>query len=268
VNEFDTMFAAVVARPLDAAPRLIMADWCAEHGNGEFEMALRCGGKCLAIASATCRYKRPEKRRNYFLQLLWENLEKIETFKLLQAEKTVMALTYTDGCLYKGTIVKWGLSESKAKKTPQVFFTVSIKCETDDKGGEFDCPSYERTVWRALTDNTVDYVVEELGKLGFTGSSFAQLDPDHPQAHDFLDQVVTVKCKHETYEGKINEKFEFHLGGTGPKKMESGAAKKLDSLFGGKLKAVSSEVKREKAKPANTAPAEKSRVEREMEEIM
>ena len=184
-----------------------------------------------------------------------------------------MSTTYTEGGLYKGKIVKWGLAESKAKKTPQIFYTILIESETDDKGAEYECPSNERTVYRALTESTVDWVLEELAKLGFSGTSFAQLDPAHAQAHDFTGTEVVVKCKHEEYNGKTQERFEFQLGGGGPAQMEQSATKKLDSMFGAKLKAIGKEMKHERSTklqpakiPSKVAP--KTPMEAEIEEIM
>lgn len=41
IGDQEALEAAVLATPEDDAPRLILADWCQEHGDYEYEEALR-----------------------------------------------------------------------------------------------------------------------------------------------------------------------------------------------------------------------------------
>ncbi len=163
-----------------------------------------------------------------------------------------MGTTYTNGGKYKGRIVKWGLGESKEKKTPQLSFVVHIEREVAPDGTEYDCPTYERTIYRYITDATVERLVDDLRRLGYEGESFDQLHPDHPQAHSFEGQEVRVYCKFEQYQNQDKEKFEFDFGTPEIKNMEKAAVSQLNAKFGAMLKATARPAA-EKAPPSAKA---------------
>lgn len=256
-SDFDALWTAMIEAPLDAAPRLILADWCDEHGEELLATGLRSGRAIVATASLA---RRKRNRQKWLTQWLREHGTKVLEDS---QRKLAMSLTYNDGSRYSGKIVKWGISESK-NKTPQAFFMVMIEKEVDAKGETYDCPQYERTVYRALTENTIDWVVDELAKLGFTGTSFNQLRPDDPNAHDFAGTEVKLRCKHETFEGKTREKFEFDFGSKAPEQLDKSGVSKLDQLFGSKLKMAAST---NKPRPATPKPPAKSPSE-ELEEAI
>lgn len=56
---------------------------------------------------------------------------------------------------------------------------------------------YERTIFRAITDKTMDFFQKELDVLGFTGGSLRQLDPNYDGFTDFKGVCVDCLCKHE-----------------------------------------------------------------------
>jgi uncharacterized protein (TIGR02996 family) len=254
LSERDALWAACLEKPTDAAPQLVFADWLAERGeDAELEAGLRA--RCLPRLELKCR--RPKKRSTCLLQLVRE------AGIIATKRATQMSLTYTNGGLYSGKIVKWGLAESSKKKTPQAFFTVLIENEVDAQGETFDCPSYERTIYRAITDNTVDRLIDDIARLGVELSSFSQLDPDSPNAVTFEGREVQIKCKHETYEGKTNERFDFNFGGGGPAQMEATGVKKLDQLFGPRLKKAAAE----KPRPATRTPPAQKTTEQQAEEV-
>jgi uncharacterized protein (TIGR02996 family) len=257
-TDFDALWAAVLDRPLDAAPRLVLADWLADRGaDAALEVALRSRALPFIEARAT-RFGQTTRGKSKRI------LKALRTYGTKLSEKP-MSLTYSDGATYKGKITKWGIAESSKKKTPQVFFTVSILAELDDKGEEFDCPSYERTIYRAVTENTVDFLIDDIGRLGFELTSFSQLNPDDPNAIDFTDKEVVVRCKHEEYEGKARERFDFNFARQ-VEQLDKAGVSKLDQLFGSRLKKGGAG----KAKPAakeKPAPAGKT-VEEEFNEIM
>lgn len=143
---------------------------------------------------------------------------------------------YKDGGQYLGRIVNWGLCESDKKKTPQFFVTFSVLGERKADGTE-ECPQYERTVFRAITENTIEYITRDLRNLGYEDESFDRLDPAHPQAHSFKGKEIPIRCKHDDYEGDTTEKWEFDFAGSfKPKSLEKTGVARLNALFGNMLK--------------------------------
>ncbi len=256
MNDFTALWAHCLMCPLDAAPRLILSDWCEEFTN-DYDLVTGLRTKYLPVADAKCHYRRKKKRSEYILNA-------VRQFGASQrlSQGLKMSLTYTNGGVYDSRIVKWGLSESKEKKTPQVFFTILILAEIDGKGEKLDCPSYERTIYQAITDNTVDRLVDDIARLGVDLESFSQLDPESPKAVSFEGIEVQVKCKHETYQGKTNERFSFNFGSTIATMAKEGVGK-LDALFGSRLKPVTKAT----TSPAKPKAAAKTPTEKEAEEV-
>lgn len=151
--------------------------------------------------------------------------------------------SYDQGVYENVEITGQGFSQSKEKKTPYFFLTISP--------GE-----YERTISFYLPDgkeDAVDRMLDSLERLGLNMNGlerFAQLDP-RSQAHvSFVGSTVTVECKHETNNGKTYERWDVpFLGGVKPVELDQPAIRKLDAMFGKKLKAKAATAK-PKPKPA------------------
>lgn len=100
---------------------------------------------------------------------------------------------------------------------------------------------YERTYYRTITEKTIDYFLEDLKALGFTGSSFKELDPATPNFHDFKGLDIDMWCAHENaQDGGEREKWsvarqggELTMNPIDPKKVRD-----LDNLFGKQLKSL------------------------------
>ncbi len=89
--------------------------------------------------------------------------------------------------------------------TPQfvIRFTVERTSRGEDPNGKF-----ERTIYRAITEKTKDYVKEDLEALGFTGKSFSDLSPNSPNHFDLTGKEISVYCKHESdTESNMREKW-------------------------------------------------------------
>lgn len=142
---------------------------------------------------------------------------------------------YANGAVFKGRVAKWGLTKSKNKGTEQFFVTFTVLAQIQD-GDEADCPTSDQTIYRPITDNTIDFIVEDLKHLGFTGTDFTMLEPESPNAHDFAGVEFLAKCSHEEYQGKTNERWSFAWGGGEAPKLEASAVSKLNQRFGAKLK--------------------------------
>lgn len=109
---------------------------------------------------------------------------------------------------YRGKVVQQALVKSKNKGTPQLVirFTVESKADGTDSG-----PKRERTMYRAITSNTIEYVKEDLQKLGFTGTSIGEVDPNSPKfSFNMVGQEIGVYCKHEAdQESNLGEKWQL-----------------------------------------------------------
>lgn len=109
---------------------------------------------------------------------------------------------------------------------------------TEADGTEFEeaidrDPAYDRTI-RVIIDEadsqSLDYAIKKLRAAGFTGDSIGQLN--------LVGQRVRVRCKHTNGEnGKVFDNFDFDLPFTSTAKpLDTGMTRKLDALFGKRLK--------------------------------
>lgn len=147
-------------------------------------------------------------------------------------------LSYKEG-RYKARIKNWGLSKASTG-TDQFFVSIEPLGMFDpaDQENLLACDSAERTIFRAITDKTIDFVLDDLERLGYKGDTFDQLNPEHAKAHNFRDQEIEVRCRHETYKDKLHERWEFAGGGSfQPKPLAANEVNVLNKLFGKKLKA-------------------------------
>lgn len=141
--------------------------------------------------------------------------------------------------IYKGRVTDWAITQAQTGNKQLAFkFQITGKVDEAFPDGELiPCSPDERTIYRAITDKTFDWVIQDLEHLGYDKNGFVYIDRNHPEAHDFTGAEVTVRCKHDNYEGKTKEKWEFAWGGGGGgelKAIESGEIKKLDAMFGKK----------------------------------
>lgn len=159
---------------------------------------------------------------------------------------------------YLGRVTGQGLGESKDKRTP--FFGLSVDIlgkinPMDPQGDLLPCPGGQRTVRLWLTDQTADRSIADLQRLGFTGSSFRQLDPASPGGWSIIGADIELYCSQEPDSrspGEMQEKWGIaREGGLKLEPIDQSGVKKLDALFGKQLKALS------KSAPAR-APAERA----------
>lgn len=141
---------------------------------------------------------------------------------------------------------------------PQFVLTFSVSGQVnpaDPEGDLLACPAGERNVYRVITDKTIPFVLEDLARLGFVGDDFAQLDLSMPSCQDFTGTEMAFFCQHDTYDGKVREKWGLARGGgANVKPLESGELRSLNAMFGKELKAQSRALK--KAKQETAPPAE------------
>lgn len=129
-----------------------------------------------------------------------------------------------------------------------------------DLGGD----QYERSAFWVVTDNTVDWVIDKLERIGIQNiGSWSEIDEDNPNCCDVRRRHVCMVCRHETYEGKTREKWDLRGGGgeLQIEELDQNAMRELDAQFGRFLKknatpaaAVTQPVRPEQQAPAPTEP--------------
>jgi len=160
---------------------------------------------------------------------------------------------------YWGTITSQQLGES-SNGNPQFIlrFEVLGKINLADPEGELVAvtQNLERTIYRAITDNSIDWILQDLEQLGFTGASFAELDPGNEVFQDFSGQEIPIRCEHDTYQGTVREKWSIGVAPSAAKPLEPKAIRQLDSMFGKALRALpkAKQAVRETGTPKSAPP--------------
>jgi hypothetical protein len=136
---------------------------------------------------------------------------------------------------YVAHVQNWGLAQSKTKGTPQFTLAVVLTNFKGPGGKLEECPSLTRTIYRAITEKTIEYFVNDLKALGYDRDNFDDLDPASPNAFDFEGKEVEVRLKYEQYEGQEQERWELALVKPAAKPLETTGVQSLNAMFGGHL---------------------------------
>ncbi len=164
-----------------------------------------------------------------------------------------MSVFYDEG-KYRVRIVKQALGESSTGNPQFILrFMVLAKIESDC---DSEVRQYERTMYRSITEKTIQYIVQDLQTLGFEGSGFRQLDPAVSGHHSFVGQEVEMWCKHDEYNGKELEKWSI---ATSPsdievKPLRPDKLRELENLYGKHLRAAAPVKPKPTPKIAEPAP--------------
>jgi hypothetical protein len=150
--------------------------------------------------------------------------------------------------IYWIRIKDFRLGKSSKKETPQwvLTFQVESKVNTaDPEGSAYACDQYERSIFRAITDKTIDWLKSDIaflleqGKIDDTFDRMDRLDSGTPGCLPLAGIICQAYCNHKTFEG--NTKEEWGLGYERGRKLEiklleSADVRKLDSMFGKQLR--------------------------------
>jgi hypothetical protein len=153
---------------------------------------------------------------------------------------------------YWGQITNQELSKSSTGN-PQIVISFRLvgRVNLSDPEGELlRCPDGERRMFRSITDKTIEYVLDDLQKLGFNGTSFSQIDLEREGCIDLRSTEHAFMCAHEEYNGKVREKWSLS-GDFKSEPLPEKEARQLDALFGAALR------KRAKQAPAAEKPQPK-----------
>jgi len=147
---------------------------------------------------------------------------------------------------YACKITEQAMGEAKTG-TPQFVLRFKVMGQVDPEDPSKYIPAeqqYERTHYRAITEKTVPYLMEDLKTLGFQGTSFRDLDPQTPGFHDFRGYDVDMWCAHEPDQSGSNRE-KWGVARTGGalevKPLEPKKLRDLDNLFGKHLKGLKSQ---------------------------
>lgn len=115
--------------------------------------------------------------------------------------------------------------------TFELRFFVIGKYDIEKPDGELiPCPNEQRTYFKSITEKTAQWLVDDLASLGWEGSSFTELDPQHPLAHIFKEEFDAL-CKVEEYKGKRQERWSISSSKE-VAQLATNDLKNLDTLFG------------------------------------
>jgi hypothetical protein len=98
---------------------------------------------------------------------------------------------------------------------------------------------YERSCYRTITEKTIDWFIDDLRVLGFTGNSFRDLSSDSPNFCNFKGLTIDMYCKHVPGQNGEREEWNIsHPRSNSPeyKQLDSKQVRKLDDLFGKQLR--------------------------------
>jgi len=149
-----------------------------------------------------------------------------------------MAIHFSEG-RYRVRIVSQCFAATKDNKpqfvlrvTPLGFYNL------ERPGGALEvCDNYERSIFLTITDRSIDYVVDKLAAIGFEGRSFSELEPEAANHVSLVGSEFDAVCKHDKYEGVAREKWDISTITTAPgNPLDKAGLRKLDTLYGGKLK--------------------------------
>jgi hypothetical protein len=145
---------------------------------------------------------------------------------------------YYDIGVHMGEVISQGLTKASTG-TAQFILRVKILGVPDGTNYVAHSVQYERSIYMALTEKTMQYVVPKLQQLGFTGQSISQLDPSHPHHQSFVGNQVDLWCAHENDDkGGVREKWNISRPQSAMEitPLDSKQVRELDSLFGRALR--------------------------------
>jgi hypothetical protein len=154
---------------------------------------------------------------------------------------------------YWGKVTHQRLGETKSGN-PQLVLSFTILGMvnlSDPEGDLLSCPQGERTIYRPLTENTLDYAKQDMDTLGWYGDRWSQFDEENPQFVSIIGNEYPFYCKHKNKQVKNEETGKWvdadpvelreewsiaQSGGPVVKPLEAKALSKLDAMFGKALK--------------------------------
>lgn len=171
--------------------------------------------------------------------------------------------TYYPQGFYQMEVTEQRLGKS-SNGNPQWMVRGNIQQRIHDDGSTEPVErNYDRTIYRVITDKTIEYLLEDLSALGCPGiEKYEQLDQDHPQAWDIRGQWIEVVCTYNTYQGNQREQWNIKRDREATalevKPLDAKELRDLNNLFGKALKGLKANGK-QSAKPAGMVSSPKTK---------
>lgn len=160
---------------------------------------------------------------------------------------------------YYGRVTRQAMGEAKTGNPQFVLsFVILGKVNLADPEGELlSCPQGERSIYRTITEGTIQFVIEDLQALGYTKPSFKYLDPATPGFVDFAGKELEFFCSHETdnRDGNLREKWGIARAKREIAPLDAKKARNLDALYGKQLKSLAADATPSTAAVAGRTPA-------------
>jgi hypothetical protein len=146
-----------------------------------------------------------------------------------------MAGPYYEKGVYTVECIGTGTGTVASSGNPQILLRVMVLsiCDQSQPDTEYDVEQNERTLFLTVTEKTQDRILKNLRDAGWRDASFDKLDT-------LVGARFHVECQHEVRQktGQLGEKWDFPRGDLPPLINDQNVTKKLNALFGAKLKAT------------------------------
>ena len=165
-----------------------------------------------------------------------------------------MSKAYYEEGRYKGVVSAQALGKSSTGNTQFVLtFEILGGVDPTQPDSLIRVAPGQRSIFRSITEKTIDWFVDDLKFLGYNRSSFQPLDPSHQNHHSFKGMEIEVECKHKQYNGETREQWNLVTDGGGFKvePVDNATLRKLDSLWGKKLGGGAATEPKKAAAPQN-----------------
>ncbi|HUU98238.1 MAG TPA: hypothetical protein VM487_21100 [Phycisphaerae bacterium] len=149
--------------------------------------------------------------------------------------------TYNDPGLYDFQVISQGFGHAKNEKNTPYFFLEGkpVGRVEGEEVYQYDGGEYLRTITFYITENTTDFVVDQVMSLGWDGQKWADLDPSESLKCDLRGKVIRARCNHKASmkdQSKLFEEWSLPGAARGPQESEASVARKLDGLYGKQMK--------------------------------
>lgn len=146
---------------------------------------------------------------------------------------------YYEAVILDNTFTQKKLPNSEApdpNATPYLVVQIKVtKMKKTLKGGPAATNQImdgHRSISLFFTEKSLEYTKEFLKQAQFRGSDIRVLDAKHPQHVNLKGFAFEVKCTHQTFNGKVRDKFDHQVFAAGGKWMESLASPSNAKLLG------------------------------------
>jgi hypothetical protein len=136
---------------------------------------------------------------------------------------------------YWGRITHQKVGETKKGDAQLILqFLVRGRINPADPEGELlpVAGELERTIFRTINDNTIDWIVQDFDTLGWYGQHWRDFDEGSSAFVSIVGSEHVFRCDHDTYEGTTREKWSVAGDGLVVKPLDDSQAKQLEALFG------------------------------------